>query len=117
MLNKNVVYHVSGLGHHTDQARIPLGIHADGALLPVRQILTHRAGLHAFLGVHDGLGEFLRLPHGEGQDIKRQPLGGFGTDAGELAELLCQPFQGHGKIPHLEQSSQIQAAGELGHVG
>ena len=92
---------VLGVGHHADGGLIPPRAGAQGAEpLPLGQVLTDGAVGDGAFGVADGIGEGFRLPVRQVQDIKRQALGGFGADAGELGELLRQRFQGRRQILH-----------------
>ena len=49
------------------------------------------------LGGQNGLGKGGGVLLWEGEDVERQPLGGFDADAGQAGELLHQIFQCGGK--------------------
>ena len=88
--------HVPGFSHDANQTVVALLVVTDGAKVPIRQILAHRAGMHLRPGVQDRLGEFLGVLPGHAQGVQRQPLGAFCADAGEARKLLRQPLQSGG---------------------
>ena len=94
-------HHVLRVGHHTDDGGVPLGAGEDGAgAVPLRQMLTHRTAVDGGLGGQNGLGKGGGVLLWEGEDVERQPLGGFDADAGQAGELLHQIFQCGGEILH-----------------
>ena len=94
-------YHILGVGHHADGARIPLGAGADGAgAVPLGEVLADGTAVDVGLGVHNGPGEGGGLLFGQGQHIKGQPLGGLDAHARQLGEVLHQIFKGRGEILH-----------------
>ena len=92
--------HVLGVCHHTDQAVVAALVVADGAKIPVRQILAAGAQMHRFFRVNDGVGKLPGILLRHTQQMKGQPLCRLAADARQLGKLLRQPFQSGGKIPH-----------------
>ena len=90
-------HHVSGVGHHAHRGGVPPGTGADAAgAVPFGEILAHRAACNGTSCGEDCLSEGVRLLRGQIQHMEGQPLGGFGTDAGEAVEVLHQRLQSRG---------------------
>ena len=66
----------------------------------------------------DGVGEGAGVVVGAAQKVKRQALGGFGADAGELAQLVDEAGDGVGEAVHgILQTRKVEAAHEAGDGG
>ena len=110
---------ILGIGHHTDGTLVSAGIGANGAKIALGEILAHGAGMDGPLGLHDGIRKFLRCFLRKTKHMKCQSLGSFTADTGQSCKLIRQILQCSGKILHnasLEQTAQIQAAGQTGHI-
>lgn len=87
---------VFGLLDDTDDVVLAAGVGADAADLRLGQVEANAALADVGLDIADGLGQ------GEGlfgvgfEDVKRQPFGGLGADAGQGGELLNQFIQTFG---------------------
>ena len=79
---------IPGIFHHHDGAVIPLLAAADGTQLPVGQCAALPAILDVALGLGDGAGQPFYLFRRHIDNVKRQPLGRFAADTGELGQLL-----------------------------
>ena len=92
---------VLGVGDHADGAPVPPGVGADGAQLPLGEILAHPAGVDGAAGVQNGPGKLLSAVLGQAEHMKSQSLGGFPADTRQALELLDELFQRRGVVLHL----------------
>ena len=92
---------VPGIGHHADQAGVPLVAAADGAgAVPLGEVPADGTQGNGRLGGNDGVGKLPGVLLRQVENEKGQPLGGLGADARQTGELLREPLQGGGKILH-----------------
>ena len=107
------------LGDSGDDVLVPGIIVADGADFPVCDVLAAGAGMDGFLCLQNGIGKGLGILQRELQDMERQTLGRLSANAGKSCKMICQVLQCCGKELHtasLEQTAQVQSAGEPGHI-
>ena len=76
--------HIPGILHHADNIMPPVGIGTDGTGVHVRVIAAYRAKMHLLFPVENGYRQFPHLLLRHGQNMIRQPLGGFSAHAGQL---------------------------------
>ena len=92
---------VPGIGHHADQAGVPLVAAADGAgSVSLGEVPADGTQGDRLLGSDNVVGKLLRVLLRQVEDEKGQPLGALGADARQAGELLREPLQGGGKVFH-----------------
>src|SRR5262245_36769080 len=82
---------IPGLLYDANQRGVSAPVPTYLAQLPFRQIEALRAGMDVVLDSPQGLSQGQNLLSVGRQQVMGQAFGGFGTDAGQLAEFLRQP--------------------------
>lgn len=78
---------------HADGGAVARGVRADGAQLPLREVLADLAAVEHRVRVLNGLREGERLLARHREDLICQPRRPLSADAGELRKLLDQPLE------------------------
>ena len=85
--------------HHAQQTFVPLGVGTDGAGTAGGEVAADGTEGHLLLGLHDGVGKFLRLLHGRFSTWKARRWADLEPMPGRRANCSTN-FQGaQGNIP------------------
>ncbi len=88
---------VGGLFDDADEAVVAGGGGAVGAGVDVGDVVADGAEAEVLFNLADRVGEGVSVFGGGAEDVKGEALGGFGADAGELAQLVDEAGHGLGE--------------------
>jgi len=90
-----------GLFDHADSPFVSRWPHAIQTRIGIGKILANRAGANLFFGLANGVGKRQRILRRGPKQMKRQPLGRFLSDSGEVLQFIDESLNRRGKIWHL----------------
>ena len=82
--------HIARLCHDADRTLVALWGRTDAARLLIREVLTDGAAVYILFRIHNGVCKLQRLLLREGQNMKCQPLCGFGSDSRKCRQFFNQ---------------------------